>query len=167
MPAPPSSRSSRSPGGGFSAIGEGLARDGLWGLTLVVRLGDDERVLPGAMATRCEATPLGEGRPQIYALDLGTQGSVQGLVGGIGGMRYQVHFTFLDPSGKELRIGTDPVISAWHPGTEPTLLPDTRLGPGHVAGEARLGVGDWSFMVTGQDANGAPLFGCFEEGIGG
>ncbi len=152
--------------GTFAAIGNGLGGDGLWEGTLLVRSGDDRSKIAFELVTRCEATPLGGGEPQIYTLGLDGRGSVQGLVGGIGGGTYQVHFTFLDPDDRELRIEGEPVVTIWQPGTDPIRPRTSRLGPGHVAGEAELGAGAWSFLVVAEDGDGRPLFGCFEEALG-
>lgn len=151
--------------GTYSAIGPNLALEGLWHLILTVQRPDDSAQVAFDLATRCSALPLGTGRPQVFMLPIEGQGSVQGLVGGVGGSRYQVHFTFLDDRDRELVIQDRATVIAWQPGARPNQLRATRLGPGHFVGHAQLDGGHWYFQGTAVTPDGMRIRGCFEEEI--
>jgi copper transport protein len=151
--------------GTYSAIGPNLALEGLWHLILTVERSNDSTQVAFDLATRCRAFQLGTGRPQVFSLPVEGVGSVQGLVGGIGGTRYEVHFTFLDERDRELDIRDQATILAWQPGAGLTELRVTRLGRGHFVGHAQLDGGRWFFQATAITSDGAPLRGCFEEEI--
>lgn len=151
--------------GTYSAIGSNLALEGLWHLSLTVQGTDDSTEVAFDLATACRALPLGSGRPQVFTLPLEGGGSVQGLLGGVGDARYQVHFTFLDEHDRELVIEDRATVIAWRPGAEPAELRVTRLGDGHFVGHARLERGSWYFQATAVTSNGMQLRGCFDEEI--
>jgi copper transport protein len=151
--------------GTYSAIGPNLALEGFWHLTLTVQRTDDSTQVAFYLATTCRALALGTGRPQVFTLPIEGQGSVQGLLGGVGGAQYQVHFTFLDDRDRELVIQDRAAVIAWQPGAQPTEVRATRLGSGHFVGHAQLGGGHWYFQATAVTPDGTRIRGCFEEEV--
>jgi copper transport protein len=152
--------------GTYSAIGPNLALEGFWHLVLTVQGSGAPTEVTFDLATRCRAVPLGIGQPQIYSLPLDGHGSVQGLLGSIGGARYQVHYTFLDESERELVVGELATVVAWRAGSRPVELQVDRLGRGHFVGRGLLDAGRWYFEASAAGPDGTPLRGCFEEQIG-
>jgi hypothetical protein len=83
----------------------------------------------------------------------------------VGGPRYEVHFTFIAPSGKEVPVQGLPSISAWKPGSPSMALEPIPLTRGHFIANATLAPGPWRFDGAAESADGSSS-GCFEEELG-
>ena len=149
------------PDGRFSGVGEQLGVEGPWQIALAV----DGRRTRFIASTVCDARPIGEGTPQVYT-DPAASGSVEGLVGGIGRGRYQVHFTYLDAAGHERSVEEPASIVAIGSDGRAVVLREDRLGRGHLVGEGRLPPGTWSFWSVAGAPDGDALTGCFEAQVG-
>lgn len=155
--------------GTYAGAGPNLSLGGHWDVVVLIQRGADAVEVPLVLATSCDAEVLGPNQnPTIYAIPLSGGRSIQGLVGGLGGSKYEVHFTFYRRSGDEIPIEEEAEIAASRPGTEPEELPVGRLGPGHFVGRTTLDPGSWRFQVTASaDPDGGEVRGCFKEQIQG
>lgn len=153
--------------GKFGAVGGNLSLIGHWTVAVLVQQSDDSVEVPFVLGTRCAAQPLSDRKPIIYSLDLPKGGTVQGLAGGVGKNRYEIHFTFLKPGGaSEFRIPDVDTITVWRPGSEDVdELETRRLGPGHFVGETELEAGPWRFQMATPDGPAGRMIGCFETTI--
>ena len=71
----------------------------------------------------------------------------------------EIHFTFFDPSGGELRVPKVPVVIASR-GSEAPVAPEVRrFSEGHFIADQDLGPGRWRFQVD------SPSPACFEETV--
>ena len=143
----------------YVGIGSNLNEAGHWAVDVVAA--EDGVTVPVVMATRCRASILSGGDPVIYRLPLSHERHVQALLGGVGGSRYQVHFTFENPKGAEVPVVGKPAVSAWQPGAEPADLRVVRLSPGHFFGLASLEKGKWRFQATASLEKGEITRPCF------
>lgn len=154
--------------GQYRAMGSNLSIGGPWEVTALVQTGVDAVEVPFDVATVCTATPI-PGEPPLptsYVVEVPDAGSVEGYLIHVGGSEYEVHFTFLDAEGKELRVEGPPSIVASHPEDGPTPLEPEPLSKGHFLALAELQPGHWRFdgAATGGDVS---LAGCFEEPLHG
>ncbi|MGH2739686.1 MAG: copper resistance protein CopC [Actinomycetota bacterium] len=154
--------------GRYGAVGGNLSLIGQWRVAVLVQQPDDSVEVPLVVGTRCAAQPLGKRTPIIYSMELPEGGSVQGLVGGVGGNRHEVHFTFLRPGEfSEFRIPELDAIAALRAGSDDVIeLGTKRLGPGHFVARTELEEGAWRFQaVTPTEGAAGRLIGCFEHTI--
>ncbi|HEX9823090.1 MAG TPA: copper resistance protein CopC [Actinomycetota bacterium] len=152
--------------GVYQATGSPVALAGPWEVTALVQQGGDSVDVQLRFATVCRTTDVeAESRPPIHLQDLPGGGTVEGYVLPLGGARYEVHFTFLDPDGREVFVPEAPDALASHPDEDPRTVPMIPLGRGHFVGETELEDGAWRFDVVADPEEGGAISGCFEERI--
>lgn len=151
--------------GAWSANGSNLSVGGPWSATVLVQQGADSVEVPLDFATVCNALRIEAPKPNqptVSTIDTPDGGSVEGYVLELGGERYEVHFTFIEPDGKETAVEGLPVISAWQRGAPTMSLDPIPLTRGHFLAEAQLGPGSWRFDGSAR-SGGTSAVGCFEE----
>jgi hypothetical protein len=152
--------------GVYRAMGSNLSIGGPWDVTALVQRGADAVEVPFQVATICTATEI-PGEPPLptsHVVEVPDAGSVEGYLIDLGGGEHEVHFTFLDAEGKELRVKGQPSIVAWHPETDAVVLEPEPLSRGHFLAMAHLEHGHWRFDGVAS-GGGASLAGCFEQMI--
>ena len=146
---------------GFSAGGPNLSTSGVWEVLAVIQSGGDSVEVPLQLATVCRTTEIEEeGRPTISLQDLPGGGTSQGYVSPAGGDRVEIHFTFLDDAGTELKLGQSSIVISGQ-GAEPSALETIPLTDGHFLAETSLGPGEWRFDGTASTSSGETVAGCF------
>jgi copper transport protein len=154
--------------GVYRAMGSNLSIGGPWDVTALVQRGADAVEVPFQVATICTATEI-PGEPPLptsHVVEVPDAGSVEGYLIDLGGGQYEVHFTFLDAEGKELKVKGQPSIVAWHPEADAAVLEPEALSRGHFLALARLEHGHWRFDGVAS-GGGTSLAGCFEQMIEG
>jgi copper transport protein len=149
--------------------GSNMSLDGRWSIVVVIQTFANSVEVPFTATTRERPHPVTEirspGQPTLYTIDLGAGRKLQSYVDPGRAGSNQVHATFFDPSGGELAVD-DPVRIVGVDAKGRRLpLPILRLGPGHLAANANLEAGRWTFEITGL-ADGTSLRGKFSTRIG-
>jgi hypothetical protein len=151
----------------YERTGSNLSIGGPWAVSALVQQGADSVEVPLELATVCTALRI-EGakpnQPTVSTVESPDGGSVEGYVIDLGQGRFEVHFTFIGPDGKEIAVEGLPAITAWQPGSTPLSLDPIPLTQGHFLADAQLGAGDWRFDGSATSAAGSSS-GCFEERI--
>jgi putative copper export protein/methionine-rich copper-binding protein CopC len=154
--------------GRYHRNGGNLSIGGPWAVSALVQQGTDSVEVPLELATVCNALRI-EGtkpnEPTVSTVDTPDGGSVEGYVIELGQGRFEVHFTFIGPDGKEVAVEGLPSISAWRRGAPVLALDPIPLTEGHFLAEAQLAPGDWRFDGSARSAEGSSS-GCFEETVG-
>jgi hypothetical protein len=149
----------------YTGSGSQLALAGPWEVTALVQQGGDSVDIQLPLATICRTTDVeADPRPPIHLQDLPDGGTVEGYVLPLGGARYEVHFTFLDPRGRETEVPEAPNVLATGPDAVETVV-TFALGAGHFVGETDLADGTWRLDVVAEPEEGGAISGCFEERI--
>jgi copper transport protein len=154
--------------GVYQASGSNLSLGGPWEVTALVQQGSTSVDVPLEFATLCDALRIESekaNQPTVNTVDTPDGGSVEGYLIELGGDRYEVHFTFIAPDGKELPVQGSPSITAWQPGASAQTLEPIPLTRGHFIANATLAPGAWRFDGGAQSADGSST-GCFEEDLG-
>lgn len=154
--------------GTYRGTGSNLSIGGTWEVDALVQRGADAVEVPLRVATLCEAAEIpGQGnQPPIHTVEVPEAGSVEGYLIPLGDGKTEVHFTFLDPEGRPVRVQGEPTMVASRPGEELQTLRPEFLAPGHYFAVAAFDPGEWRFdgIAAGE---GSVLAGCFEEPVGG
>lgn len=151
--------------GVYQADGSNLSIGGPWRVTAVVQQATDSAEVPLEMATVCSALRIEAAEPDqptVSVVDTPDGGSVEGYLIHLGGTRYEVHFTFIGPAGKEVPVEGLPTITAWRPGSNASALDPIPLTRGHFLAVADLEPGSWRFDASATSKGGSSA-GCFEE----
>jgi copper transport protein len=153
--------------GVYESVGPNLALGGPWEVSALVQRGGDSTEVPLQLATLCETTEIpGQGNLfTIHLVEAPDGSTVEGYLLRTGGVRYDVHFTFLDPEGREVSIEEDPTFLARPPGGEPQALGARRLDRGHFFAPIDLQPGRWRFDGSARGPDGELYSGCFEQEI--
>lgn len=154
--------------GVYEATGANLSIGGPWEVTALVQQGTDSVEVRLELATVCNAVRIETTKPNqptVNVVDTPDGGSVEGYLIHLGGTRYEVHFTFIEPEGKEVAVDGLPAITAWRPGSQALSLEPIPLTRGHFIADAELQPGDWRFDGSAQSADGSSS-GCFEQRVG-
>jgi hypothetical protein len=159
---------SSSEAGVYHGDGSNLSIGGPWEVTALVQQETTGVEVPLELATVCNALRIEATRanePTISTVETPDGGTVEGYLIPLGGPRYEVHFTFIAPSGKEVPVQGLPSITAWRPGAQALTLEAIPLTRGHFIAEATLDPGAWRFDGTATSGGGSSS-GCFEEDLG-
>lgn len=152
----------------YHRAGSNLSIGGPWGVSALVQQGADSVEVPLELATACNALRI-EGtkanEPTVSTIDTPDGGSVEGYAIELGQGRFEVHFTFIGPNGKEVAVEGLPAISAWQRSAPVLALDAIPLTQGHFLAEAQLAPGEWRFDGSARSAEGSSS-GCFEESVG-
>jgi copper transport protein len=151
----------RSADGRYRAQGTNLSLEGRWNVVAVVERGVNSvevplgLVVPGApQQVRTIAAP---GQPTLYIIDLpGGRVLNAYLDPGRAGLN-EIHATYLDAAGRELRLPRPAAITVARPGAAPAPVPVRRFGPGHFIGDATLAAGTWQVEIAVAPPGGALL----------
>ncbi len=152
----------------YEGAGSNLSIGGPWKVAALVQQGTDSVEVPLEFATLCTALRIEgtkQNEPTVSTLDTPDGGSVEGYVIDLGQGRFEVHFTFIGPDGKEVAVDGLPSITAWMPGSAALSLDPIPLTQGHFLADAQLGPGDWRFDGSATSDDGSS-YGCFEETVG-
>jgi nitrogen fixation protein FixH len=151
--------------GTYTASGPNLSTGGPWDLVAVVQRGADAVEVPFQVSTVCPTQTVEEqGEPIIHLFQSPSRGTTEGYLIPLGGTRFEVHFTFIDPSGKEARVG-ELSMSAFRPESGLERLEPIQLTKGHFLAEATLEQGDWRFDGVAEIGGAETASGCFEESL--
>lgn len=151
--------------GAYQASGSNLSLGGPWEVSALIQQGTTSVEVPLEFATVCTALRIEStkaNQPTVSTVDTPDGGSVEGYLIHLSGDRYEVHFTFIAPNGKEVPVDGPPAITAWHPGSPAQSLEPIPLTRGHFIANATLEPGSWRFDGAAESANGSSS-GCFEE----
>lgn len=151
--------------GHYAAKGANVSIGGPWQVTALVQQATDSAEVPLEFATVCSALRIEAAEPNqptVSVVETPDGGSVEGYLIHLGGTRYEVHFTFIGPGGKEVPVEGLPTITAWRPGSNATVLDPIPLTRGHFLAEAELEPGSWRFDGSATSKGGSSA-GCFEE----
>ncbi len=148
----------------YGASGANLAFAGPWDVTVLVQRGADAVEVPLRVGTVCRTREI-PGPPTIHILELPSGLSVEALVLPEAVGRTNVHFTFTDESGEEIRLRDGPVMVGWPRGEEPFNLRPRRLDIGHFTAVTELEPGSWRFDIAAETRAGDAVSGCFETTI--
>jgi uncharacterized membrane protein len=154
--------------GVYEATGSNLSFGGPWALSAVIQQSTDSAEVLLELATVCPAIQIDSPKPNlpvVNVVDTPDGGSVEGYLIDLGRDRFEVHFTFIAPNGKEVPVKGLPTITAWKQGAAPLTLDPIPLTSGHFIADAQLEPGDWRFDGTAPSAGGSSS-GCFEESLG-
>jgi len=155
----------RGSGKTWQARSAAVAIPGTWRVVVFVDRGADSVEVPLEFHTRCRTpAPTTAGPPRIYDVELPGTGSVQAYIDPGKPGPNDVHFTFFDDEGKELRLADDPSIEAFGEGSRPRLNV-RRFSAGHFVAGAELREGLWVFEFDGSTEDGDELNVCFEDQI--
>lgn len=151
--------------------GTNLSVGGTWSIGVLIEQATDSLQVNLELETRetqpeVEVIEGGPGVPDIYQIRLEGGRSVQGYVDPGESGSNEIHFTFFDESGGELRIA-EATITAAPPGEQEHGhdLTARRLGPGHFVASHELDPGTWRLTVEAVTRDGVPLSATFEEEI--
>lgn len=151
--------------GVYEATGANLSIGGPWEITALVQQGTDSVEVRMELATVCNAVRIEATKPNqptVNVAETPEGGSVEGYLIDLGGDRYEVHFTFIEPGGKEVPVDGLPAITAWRPGSPALALEPIPLTRGHFIADSELQPGDWRFDGSARSAERSSS-GCFEE----
>jgi copper transport protein len=150
----------------WQGSGTNLSLDGRWTVTAVVQGTNTSAEVPMQVATRCRTQVLSPGPPTIFTEQLAVGDTAQTYLDPGKPGYNEVHFTFFDQKGNELPVPTNPVITAWKPGTNPMPLEVRRFSAGHFIASGKLASGKWRFesAATPRGAK-QPLRACFEQTV--
>jgi nitrogen fixation protein FixH len=153
--------------GVYESVGPNLAVGGPWEVSALVQRGGDSTEVPLQIATLCETTEIpGQGNLfTIHLVEAPDGSTVEGYLLRTSGNRYDVHFTFVNPDGREWSIREEPTFVARPPGGEPQVLDPRRFGKGHFLAPAELQPGRWRFDGSAQTPEGQLYSGCFEQEV--
>jgi hypothetical protein len=148
----------------WTARGSVVSIPGAWRVVVLVDRGVDSAEIPLVFHTRCRAqAPAGGSDPRIYDIDLTGMGSAQAYADPGRPGTNEVHFTFFDEKGKELKVADDPRIGAFQ--KSPERLDARRFSAGHFVARASLRAGTWIFSFDGKTSSGDALTVCFSDEI--
>jgi copper transport protein len=153
--------------GVYQGVGANLAAGGPWEVTALVQREGGSVEIPLEVATVCETTEI-PGPNDLFTIDvveLPDGSSVQGYLLNLGPGRYELHFTFIDPRGREVPVDGSPVFAATGPEGERMLLDPRALSRGHFFAKATVDPGSWRFDGIAVTADGNRQSGCFEEAV--
>ena len=155
--------------GAYVARGGNVGLGGPWKAAVLVERETTAVEVPLSFATIADfqtneiKTP---GQPTLYDVKLPGLGSVQFYVDPTRAGNSEVHATFFDSSGAELR-GLEGIVLVASPpgGREPASLGVRLLSAGHFVADADLTAGRWRFDVTASTTTGDLVWAFFEETI--
>lgn len=151
----------------YERSGGNLAIGGPWQVSALVQQGADSVEVPLELATFCNALRIEgtkQNEPTVSTVDTPDGGFVEGYVIDLGQGRFEVHFTFIGPDGKEVAVDGLPSITAWKPGSAALSLEAIPLTQGHFLADAQLEPGEWRFDGSATSDAGSSS-GCFEETV--
>ena len=150
---PAASLTLRRAGATWTADSPVVAAFGRWTITAVVQRAAGGTEVPLTFAPRQPLTRITAqrtpGLPTIYTIT-GASRQVQAYVDPGKRGANEVHFTFLDATGRPLDLELRD-MSARGPGKRTTALTFRKLDVGHYVGDAELTTGRWSFTATTTD----------------
>jgi copper transport protein len=149
----------------YEAVGANLAVSGPWDVTALVQRGGNAIEVPLRVATECQTTeiPGPDNLFTIEVVELPGGETVEGYLLDVG--YWEVHFTFLDPRGREVGVLGEPTFMASGPGDRSMVLSPRPLSRGHFTARADLEPGRWRFDGIARSPEGGMLSGCFEQAV--
>jgi putative copper export protein/methionine-rich copper-binding protein CopC/nitrogen fixation protein FixH len=147
--------------GTYTGRGAALSLVGRWDVTALIERGTSTTtvalsltVQPPVQAVRTIAAP---GQPTLYSVDLGGGRVLDVYLDPERPGLNEVHATFIDPSGGELRVPRLPTMTVARSGESPRPIPVRRFGPGHFIGDAELSRGVWDVAIQAVAQDGSVL----------
>ena len=159
-------------GDAWTGTGTVLSLFGKWNVAATIEQAASGVTVPLTVTTRLPpeqiaVSPGSGSQPTLYTVTLPQANTMQGYVDPGRPGTNQAHYTFFQPSGKELSIASA-TASVIAPSGEVNSVKVIRFDPGHFAANVELTPGRWTFQIVATPKGGGPAVSAYyTQAIGG